>query len=85
MKDGEFETLVSLIRDFFEKEVSSFTGFLSAKIHRNREGIVLINYATWDSSESFQKFVIELASVSPIAKKIQAFHLTQDMVFEVSL
>ncbi|NIJ56126.1 antibiotic biosynthesis monooxygenase [Dyadobacter arcticus] len=85
LKEEELETLVSQIRDFFEKEVSRFPGFISAKIHQNQERTVLINYATWDSSESFQKFVMELASVSPIAKKIQAFNPKQDMVFEILL
>ena len=85
LKEGELDPLVSLIRDFFGQEVSRFPGFLSAKIHQNEEGTVLINYATWESTESFQKFVVELASVSPIAKKIQAFQPTQDKVFEISL
>jgi hypothetical protein len=85
LNDGELDTLVSLIRDFFEKEVSRFPGFISAKIHQNEVGTILINYATWESTERFQQFVMELASISPIAQQIQAFHPTQDMVFEVSL
>ncbi|GAB3974831.1 hypothetical protein GCM10028806_31280 [Spirosoma terrae] len=85
LKAGELDTLVTLIQQFFEHEVSHFPGFISAKLHQNEAGTVLINYATWESSDSFRKFVIELASVSPIAKKIQAFQPTQDMVFEVPL
>jgi heme-degrading monooxygenase HmoA len=85
LNDGQLDTLVSLIRNFFEQEVSRFPGFISAKIHRNEAGTVLINYATWESTEHFQQFVMEMASVSPTAQQIQAFHPTQDMVFEVPL
>jgi quinol monooxygenase YgiN len=85
LKAGELDTLTALIRDFFEKEVSRFPGFISAKIHQNEAGTVLINYATWESTEHFHQFVMELASLSPIAQQIQAFRPTQDMVFEVSL
>ena len=85
LKEGELDTLVWLIRDFFGQEVSRFPGFISAKIHQNEEGTVLINYATWESAASFQQFVMKLASVSPTAKKIQAFHPIQDKVFEISL
>ncbi|GAB3926504.1 antibiotic biosynthesis monooxygenase family protein [Larkinella terrae] len=85
LKDGELDTLISLIRDFFEKEVSRFPGFISAKIHQNEVGTVLINYASWESAEHFQRFVRELASLSPIAQQIQAFRPTQDMVFEIPL
>lgn len=85
LNDGELDTLVSLIRNFFEKEVSCFPGFISAKIHQNEAGTVLINYASWESAEYFQQFVSELASLSPIARQIQAFHPTQDIVFEIPL
>ncbi|GAB3696533.1 hypothetical protein GCM10027592_19710 [Spirosoma flavus] len=85
LKAAELDSLISLIRNFFEKEVSRFPGFVSAKIHQNEAGTVLINYATWESTEHFQQFVTELASISPIAQQIQAFHPTQDMVFEVPL
>lgn len=85
LNEGELTTLVSLIRDFFKQEVSHFPGFISTKLHQNEAGTVLINYATWESIERFQQFVMELASVSPIAQRIQAFHPTQDMVFELPL
>jgi heme-degrading monooxygenase HmoA len=84
LKEGEIDTLVSLIGEFFAKEVSHFPGFISAKLHRNEEGTVLINYATWESPEKFLKF-IEFARNSEMSKKIQAFNPTQDRVFEVSL
>jgi len=85
LKAGELDTVISLIRDFFEKEVSRFPGFISAKVHQNEAGTILINYATGESTEHFQQFVMELASISPIAQQIQAFQPTQDMVFEVPL
>lgn len=84
LKEGELDTLVSLIGEFFTKEVSHFPGFISAKLHRNKEGTVLINYATWESTEKFFKF-IEFARDSEMSKKIQAYNPTQDQVFEVPL
>lgn len=83
LKDGELEILFPLIQEFFKKEVSTFPGFISAKIHSNEEGTVLVNYATWESDEKFQKF-IEFAMVSETSKKIQAFNSKTDRVFELS-
>lgn len=85
LKKGEINSLILLIQDFFKKEVSVFPGFISAKIHANEEGTVLINYATWESLEKFEQFVKELASVSEISRKIQAFHPVADGVFEVPI
>lgn len=85
LKKGEFEVLLPLIQEFFKKEVSTVPGFISAKIHKNEEGSVLINYATWESEEKFQKFVVEIARVSEISKKIQAFTSKSDRVFEIPL
>ncbi|WP_221390915.1 antibiotic biosynthesis monooxygenase [Dyadobacter sp. NIV53] len=85
LKEGEIEVLVPLIQEFFEKEVSAVPGFISAKIHKNEEGSVLINYATWESEEKFLKFVKEVAQVSEISKKIQAFASKTDRVFEITL
>ena len=83
-KEDDVDLLVSLIGEFFKKEVSQFPGFISAKLHQNEEGTVLINYATWESSEKFLKF-IEFARNSEMSKKIQAYNPTQDKVFEVPL
>lgn len=84
VNEGNVDPLIKLIGEFFQKEVSQFPGFISAKLHRNEEGTVLINYATWESSEHFQKF-IEFARTSAVSQKIQAYKPTQDRVFEVSL
>ena len=85
LKEGEFEVLFPLIQQFFKREVSAFPGFISARIHTNEERSVLINYATWESSEQFRKFITELAMVSDISKQIQKFPAKTDRVFEVAL
>jgi len=84
LRDGEIDQLIQLIGNFFREEVSQFPGFISAKLHRNNEGTVLINYATWESTEHFQKF-IAFARDSERSKQIQAYKPSQDRVFEVSL
>ncbi|WP_434391341.1 antibiotic biosynthesis monooxygenase [Melittangium boletus] len=85
LKAGELDTVVSLIREFFEKEVSQVPGFISARLHSNEEGTVLINYATWASADAFHSFVTNVARVSPISQKIQAFSPRTDRVHEVAL
>jgi quinol monooxygenase YgiN len=82
VKEGEAAKLTSLIKHFFEKEVSSFSGFISFKLHSNQDGTVIINYATWESIEYFQKFVA-FASTSEISKQIQAYHPQSDRVYEI--
>ncbi|MEZ0607815.1 antibiotic biosynthesis monooxygenase [Fibrella sp. WM1] len=81
--DG-IDALIALIGHFFRNEVSRFPGFISAKLHRNEEGTVLINYATWESQEAFFHFMT-FARDSEFSKQIQAYKPTQDRVFEVSL
>lgn len=83
LNEGEIDRLISLIGNFFSQEVSQFPGFISAKLHRNQEGTVLINYATWESAEHFQTF-IAFARGSEWSKQIQAYQPSQDRVFEVS-
>ena len=85
LKEGEIEILFPLIQEFFKKEVSEVPGFISAKIHRNEEGTVLINYVTWESSDKYQKFIREVAMMSEISKKIRTFKSNSDNVFEISL
>lgn len=85
LKEGELEPLASLIQEFFSKEVSRVPGFISARIHSNEEGTVLINYATWESVDAFQAFVMNVAMVSPISRKIQAYPSRTDRVFEIPL
>jgi quinol monooxygenase YgiN len=85
LKKGEVEILAPLIREFFEKEVSAVPGFLSARLHTNDEGSVLINYASWESDKHFFHFVKEIATDSDISKKIQRFAQRTDCVFELPL
>ena len=84
IKEEQLDILVSLIRNFFAKEVSSFPGFVSFKLHANKEGTVLINYATWESMEHFQKFTA-FAGVSESSKKIREFQPRADSVYEILL
>ncbi|RYG04674.1 MAG: hypothetical protein EOO02_05570 [Chitinophagaceae bacterium] len=82
LQPGEKDSLIALIRNFFDKEVKTFEGFISFKLHANEEGTVLINYATWESVEHFQKFVA-FAANSDISKQIQAFKPQSDRVYEL--
>ena len=85
LKEGEIDKLVPLVQEFFTKEVSSAPGFISAKLHRNEEGTVFINYTTWESPEHYQKFIKEIAMGSEISKQIRAFSSKADWVFEIPL
>ncbi|MBK0369321.1 antibiotic biosynthesis monooxygenase family protein [Flavobacterium agrisoli] len=73
IQQEQFQTLVSLIKEFFEKEVSSCPGFIASQILINEDKTKVVNYATWDSKEKFEKFADEIASKSEISKKIGAF------------
>jgi hypothetical protein len=69
LQAGELDVLAPLIKDFFQKEVSAVSGFVSAKLHTNDDCTVLINYATWKSIDAFNKFRNEVAANSEISKK----------------
>ncbi len=85
LKNGEIEELYPLIQEFFKKEVSKVAGFISAKLHRNKEGTVLINYACWESAALYKKFIMEAAMNSEISKRIQRFESKSDNIFEIPL
>lgn len=85
LQEGEIETLHALIHEYFEKEVRLAPGFISSKIYRNEEGTVLINYATWESSDKYREFWNGVVLVSEISKKIQAFKPQINQVFEIPL
>ena len=85
LKEEEIDVLYPTIQEFFKKEVSKVPGFISAKLHRNNEGTVLINYAAWESVELYHKFIMEVAMNSEISKKIQRFESKADKVFEIPL
>jgi quinol monooxygenase YgiN len=85
LKPGELDVLVPLIQAFFEKEVRTVPGFISARLHANEAGTVLLNYATWESAAHFHYFIEQVARVSEISKKIQAFGQHTDKVFEIPL
>lgn len=85
LKEGEIDRLVPLVQEFFTKEVSRVPGFISAKIHRNEEGTVFINYTTWESMEHYQNFIKEVAMGSEISKQIRAFSSKADWVYEIPL
>ena len=85
LKPGERDILAPLIQEFFAKEVRVVPGFITARLHTNEEGTVLLNYATWESQEHFHYFIRNVAMVSEISKKIQAFDQQTDKVFEIPL
>jgi quinol monooxygenase YgiN len=85
LKPGELDTLVPLIQAFFKQEVYAVPGFISAKLHVNETGTVLINYATWESEKHFQAFIENVARGSAISKRIQAFSQHTDRVVAISL
>lgn len=85
LREGEIATLVPLIQAYFREEVSSAAGFISSRIHRNEAGTVLINYATWESSDSYQQFWRSVVMKSEISKQIQTFNPQIDQVFEIPL
>lgn len=85
LQEGEFATLFSLIQEYFQKEVEPAPGFISSRIYKNEEETVLINYATWESSDKYQEFWNGVVMISEISKKIQTFNPQIDQVFEIPL
>ncbi|MBW2962934.1 antibiotic biosynthesis monooxygenase [Mesonia aestuariivivens] len=82
IQEEKFQTLYSLIKEFFEKEVNSSPGFISSQILTNEEKTIVINKATWASKEKFDKFAQETASKSEISKKIAAFNPLRETFYE---
>ncbi|WP_294276144.1 antibiotic biosynthesis monooxygenase [uncultured Chryseobacterium sp.] len=78
----DFETLYSLIRIFFEQEVSVYPGFISSRILTNEDHTIVINEAAWESKEKFDAFVHEIVSTSETSKKIQAFKPSRETFYE---
>ena len=74
--------LVALIEEL-ETIVKTSPDFISAKLHRNVEGTVLINYATWTSSQAYEKFWKEHIVNTETNKKIASFNPMVDQVFEL--
>jgi hypothetical protein len=81
--DNNFKELTRSVKDFFDNEVSSFPGFISAKFHTNDEHSVFLNYATWESKSAYQKFLDEVGMKSEKAKKVLSFNPTADQVFHI--
>lgn len=82
--EEEMAKLVSLITEL-EKTVKRSPDFVSAKLHRNREGTVLINYATWTSFEAYKTFWKEYVIDTETNKKIESYKPRVDHVFGLDL
>jgi quinol monooxygenase YgiN len=48
------EKLVKLLTDATEETMKHLPGFISANIHRSFDGTRVVNYAQWESQESFE-------------------------------
>ncbi|MFH5797793.1 antibiotic biosynthesis monooxygenase family protein [Haladaptatus sp. CMAA 1911] len=48
------DELVSLLADATEETMRHLPGFVSANIHRSRDGERVVNYAQWDSESNFE-------------------------------
>jgi len=81
-KEEEMFELVALIKEL-EKIIKSSPDFISAKLHRNFEGTVLINYATWTSPQAYEKFWKEYVTNTETNKKIESYKPMVDHVFEL--
>ncbi|MHA7944891.1 antibiotic biosynthesis monooxygenase [Formosa sp. 3Alg 14/1] len=78
----KFKELYSLIKEFFEKEVNSYPGFISSKILTNEDKTMVINYATWESKQKFEYFAQNIVSTSNISKKIAFFNPIRETFYE---
>ena len=58
LKEREIDVLFLIIQKFFKTEVSTVSGFISAKFLRNEDGSVLINYPTIWCSFATSTYVI---------------------------
>ena len=82
IQQEQFQTLNSLIKEFFEKEVNPSPGFISSQILTNENKTIVINYAIWESKEKFEKFAQDVASKSEISKKIQFYKPVRETYYE---
>ncbi len=79
----DFEILYLLIKSFFKEEVSVTRGFISSRILSSEDKSKVINYATWESKDAFEKFAKEIVSKSEISKKIAFFNPSRETFYEV--
>ncbi|EIJ39098.1 Antibiotic biosynthesis monooxygenase [Galbibacter orientalis DSM 19592] len=82
IQKDDFQFLISLIKIFFATEVSPSPGFISSQIITNEDKSTVINYATWESKEEFEKFAQEIVSKSKISKKIEVFKPVRETFYE---
>ncbi|WBL24764.1 antibiotic biosynthesis monooxygenase family protein [Zunongwangia sp. HGR-M22] len=78
----QFSNLIELIKSFFEKEVSTCPGFISSRILSNEDQNKVVNYATWESKEKFEKFANEVAATSKISLEIAEFNPIRETFYE---
>jgi len=78
--EQELFELVNLINEL-EEIVKTSPDFISAKLHRNVEGTVLINYATWTSPQAYESFWKAYVVDTETNKKIKSYKPMVDQVF----
>jgi quinol monooxygenase YgiN len=54
VKPEDQEKLVQLLVDATEQTMKLLPGFISASIHKSRDGTKVINYAQWSSQKDFE-------------------------------
>ncbi len=52
--DGEEDTALQKIGDYVASFLSQQPGFITSRLHRNKDGGGLLHYAEWDSEADFQ-------------------------------
>ncbi len=80
--EDDMSKLVDLINEL-EEIIKSSPEFVSAKLHRNREGTLLVNYATWKSRRGYEEFWKEHVTQTATNKEIESYKPLVDQVFEV--
>lgn len=63
VEPGKQQALVDLLVDATQQTMRHLPGFISANIHRSRDGKRVVNYAQWESMEAF-----EAMRGNPVAK-----------------
>ena len=48
------QKLIDILIDATRKTMGQMPGFVSANIHRSRDGVRVVNYAQWASKEAFE-------------------------------
>lgn len=66
------DDLIEMVAGFIENFVKSQHGFVSASLHRSKDGEKVLNYAQWTGREAFEAFGAEFRE-HETGKKILAY------------